>query len=38
LGLLAVASTLGAVRTLTKPMDPTAFLALVQEVLGSDAG
>ncbi len=36
--ILEVASALGAVRTLAKPVDPTAFLALVQEVLGADAG
>jgi len=36
--ILEVASALGAVRTLAKPVDPTAFLALVQEVLGPDAG
>jgi CheY-like chemotaxis protein len=35
--ILAVASTLGAVRTLTKPIDPPRFLALVEEVLATDA-
>jgi hypothetical protein len=34
--ILAVASTLGAVRTLTKPIDPPLFLALVAEVLAAD--
>jgi hypothetical protein len=31
--ILAVATTLGAVRTLSKPFDPSGFLALVEEVL-----
>ncbi len=31
--ILAVARTLGAVRTASKPIDPAAFLALVREVL-----
>jgi len=33
--ILAVATTLGAVRTLTKPIDPPRFLALVDEVLAA---
>ena len=36
--ILAVASTLGAVRTLSKPIDPPQFLALVEEVLAADVG
>ena len=35
--ILAVASTLGAVRTLSKPYDPSRFLALVEEVLAATA-
>ena len=35
--ILAVASALGAVRTLSKPIDPPRFLALVEEVLAADA-
>ena len=31
--ILAVATTLGAVRTLSKPFEPSGFLALVEEVL-----
>jgi len=35
--ILAVAQTLGAVRTLSKPIDPPQFLALVEEVLAAGA-
>jgi CheY-like chemotaxis protein len=35
--ILAVASTLGAVRTLSKPVDPPQFLSVVAEVLSVDA-
>ena len=35
--ILAVARTLGAVRTLSKPIDPPRFLALVEELLAADA-
>jgi CheY-like chemotaxis protein len=34
--ILAVASTLGAVRTLSKPFEAPQFLALVEEVLAAD--
>ncbi len=33
--ILAVATALGAVRTLSKPFDPPQFLALVEEVLAA---
>jgi CheY-like chemotaxis protein len=35
--ILEVASALGAVRTLSKPIDPPRFLALVEEVLAAAA-
>jgi CheY-like chemotaxis protein len=34
--ILEVARTLGAIRTLTKPVDPPALLALVDELLGAE--
>lgn len=35
--ILAVAKTLGALRTLSKPVDPAALLALVRELLAAGA-